>query len=340
LLLYSKNNPAFALIALTGITGFLILAIIPAYLHPYANSIYPIRYTLPAAAVLLIAAAAFIGRIIFAQAATKPVTRWYGLALALPILALLPETIVYQTYMQRPFTYTAMQHWFEENIPENSRVWTTHVDPYVSLARYDRGYSGFKNFDVVFAPDNIAENGLTLAEMDYLYLTDTDLQHFPDNPYPLVKHMGGYPYREPDLYIFRAQPLPNPQATVFSNSSTQLILRGIQTEKTTEAILVESFWQSSTLPAKVYSYSLYLAPTHDPSQVLAQVDGQLGHRPTNTWGDSQELLRGEMQPLDLPELAAGDYTVWLVVYSWETNERFVLDNGLDRLPVLRFTIIL
>ncbi len=345
-----NQNPLnfnFALIALTASTGFLILAIIPGYLHSYANSIYPIRYTLPAAAVLLIAAAAWIGQVLFSKnhavkdtlyrVSTARIS-YLWMMMLLPILALLPETIAYQTYMQRPFTYTAMQHWFEDNIPENSLIWTTHIDPYVSLARYDRGYSGFKNFNVVFAPDNRTENGLTIADMDYLYLSDEDLSRFPDNPYPLVKHIGGYPYREPDLYIFRAHPLPNPQETLFSNSSTQLILRGIQAEKTNTQITVESFWQAPIQPDKIYSYSLYLSPTNDPSQSLAQMDGELGQRPTHTWFDPDELLRGDMLPLDLPELVAGDYTVWLVLYSWETGERFVLEDGLDRLPVLEFTI--
>lgn len=345
-----KTNRSIVLISLTTLSGFLILAVIPGYLHSYANSIYPIRYTLPAAAVLLIPVAALIGRVIFVpltyyregmarHAPTEKTSRlWMGIALALPMIALLPETIAYQTYMQRPLTYTAMQYWFEENIPENSRIWTIHIDPYVSLSRYDRGYSGFKNFDVVFAPNNIAENGITITKMDYLYLTEDDLWIVQNQSYPLVKHIGGTPYRGPDLYIYRAHPLPNPQAAVFTNSTTRLVLRGIQAEKSAAQVTVESYWQAVNAPDRIYSYSLYLSPTDDSTDSLAQMDGQLGHRPTNTWVDPEELLRGDLMPLTLPELTPGDYTVWLVLYSWETGERFVLADGTDRLPVLAFTV--
>jgi hypothetical protein len=108
----------------------------------------------------------------------------------------------------------------------------------------------------------------------------------------------------------------------------QLTLRGIQADPTGSEIDVMSFWQANAVqPQHDYSYSLYLTPSGEPTNVVAQRDGGLGQRPTSTWSDPEEILRGEMQPLTYENLPTGDYDLWLVIYDSGTGQRFALENG-------------
>jgi hypothetical protein len=281
----------------------------------------------------LMPCAALIGQTLLHQP-KRAERRWLLLVLVLPIASLLPETFQLQTTLQRPYTYAAMQRWFEENMPDGSIIWTSEVDPYNSLSRYDRGYSGYKNFDAILGVS--AENTRTMAEADYLYVTEHALANYTHLAYPLVKFIGGEPYREPDLYVYLAKPLPQPQTTLFQNSTSSLILHGLEAQRSKTHVTTESYWSAPHPPDRIYSYLLYVSPRHDPGVVLAQVDGQLGQRPTHTWADPNELLRGEMAALQLPELTPGEYTAWLILYSWETGERFKLADQREALTVLEW----
>jgi hypothetical protein len=344
-LLRRKMTPAIWLGLLILGTGLAILSIIPGYLAYLESRAYPVRYTLPAAMLVLTGLAALAGQTLLRQ----PRPRWQMIVIfALPVLTLLPDIASYWTISHTPYSFAIAQTWFEENIPEGSLIWMESAEAYTSLSRYDKGYSGFKSFPAYFAQDYINRaSEVDFDEVAYFFLTEDDIGRWsavsgwqPLNVYPLIKHIGGAEMLKPDLYIYSAKPMPNPQQTAFVNpSGTRIVLRGMNITPAETQVSVESYWQADeTQPSVDYSYTIYLTPADDPANVLAQRDGQLGHRATSSWYDPEEILRGEIAPLDLPaDLAAGDYTVWLAIYYWETGERLLLDDGTNALNIYDFS---
>jgi hypothetical protein len=103
-------------------------------------------------------------------------------------------------------------------------------------------------------------------------------------------------------------------------------------------LTIDTYWQASSRPTQDYSYSLYITPVDDTTQVLAQQDAGLGMRPSSTWLES-ELIAGNIAAFTLPDTPPpGEYTIWLAVYYWETLERLVLPDGTTALKVMDVTV--
>jgi hypothetical protein len=315
---------------LIGLTAFAVLAIIPGFLAEISAALYPVRYTLPAAAIFVPVVAALVARRIRSW---RPMLQ-IGVGL-LFVVALLPDLATYALPLRLTNTYTEAQKWFEANIPDGSVIWMDHYDPYVSLSRYDKGYRGYKSFTGLYAPDNLTTTPELRETVQYLYLRAEDEAVWPYSQgwqgldqMTRIKTFSGPQYNTPYLSIYVPYALPNAQETHFTLGEVQLTLRGIAAEPSTNTITVTSFWQAnSAQPPHDYSYGLYLTPSGNPTDVVAQKDGGLGHRPTSAWNDPNEILRGEMQPLTYENLPAGEYDLWLVIYDSSTGERFALENG-------------
>lgn len=320
---------ALSLLLVFGV-AFLLLAVVPGYV---SRQLYPTRYTWPAVALFMPVMAALIA----------PVLRGRTLlvvgAVALPLLVGLPEMVSYVASLQRPYTYTYAQQWFEENIPDGSTLWIEGFLNYRSLSRYEAGYPGYKNFAPVYGRDMEAwDNSFTI---DYLYLTEAQRDNWPMTPgwgaldqYTLIKQIGDESMNREVLYVYTTDLLAGQQQTRLGGADT-LILRGIDLVQEGRTLMVPSYWQApDAAPTVDYSYTLYLTPPDNPRSVVFQQDAGLGQRPTSTWVDPGEVLRGEIAPLTLPEdLSPGEYTVWLGVYYWQTGERLTLDDGSTALRI-------
>lgn len=336
-----KMSRALWLAALIAGTGLAILAIIPGYLAYLESRAYPVRYTLPAAMLVLTGLAVPVG-----QAWLRPPRRaaWQTAAIVLlPLVTLLPDIATYLARSASPYAFTVAQRWFEQNIPDGSVLWMESGNAYTSLSRYDRGYSGYKNFVALLGQTIPEISEAEKARVQYIYLTEDDLPTWPVTKgwlplenYPLLKRFSSEQgYIGPDLYVYLAHPLPHPQRTVFSDGQTRLALRSLEVQEQAAQLIVNTYWQADEKrPEKIFCYGMYLLPAGATEGVLAQRDGPLGNRTTETWDDRDELIRGEFAPVDLPDdLAPGTYTLWLAVYNCETVERLLLDDGANWLAI-------
>jgi hypothetical protein len=260
------------------------------------------------------------------------ILKW--IVLSLPILWLIPVTIAQIQDLTRPHTYALAQAWFEENAPEETLLWTEGYETNRSLSRYEAGYSGFNTYSTMYASD-IAQDERTwdgdFEQVDYIFLNEVEKQTWslvdgvPSlQDLPLLKKIGDSSTRGPALYIYGSTLLPNPQTTYFQNSETILRLRGVESIRENNQFHFWTWWQASeTAPNRDYSYFIHITPVDDSTTILAQIDGQLGSRPTSTWTDSHEILSVPLQNITVPpDLPEGEYAVRFGIYYWEDGERF------------------
>ena len=311
---------------LTGLvffTGALILAVIPGYLASDPPRTYPIRYTWPAAGLIIPCFAIVIGYAL----AGKPRSRWLlSAATVLSIGTLVPGSISQIVDGRKIITFALAQAWFEENVPEGSLLWMEGLEPYRSLGRYERGYPGYKNFETIYGRE-ATDLQIDPHLVDYVYLDEQAVAQWPTNPiWPpldqltLLKQIGGDGLDGPVLSIYSTVSIPEPQNIAFhSLSNSELLLWGYRVQQNDSQLVIDTFWQAPDgVPPADYSYNLYLAPEDNPQNVVITHDAQLGLRRTSTWDDPDERVKGNIAPVSLDNLESGDYTVWLIVYFWET----------------------
>lgn len=323
---------------LTGLvffTGAVILAVIPGYLASDPPRTYPIRYTWPAVGLIIPCLAVVVRRALVG----KPRSGWLlSAALILSVGVLVPRSINQIADGRKTNTYALAQAWFEENVPEQSLLWMDGLEPYRSLGRYERGYPGYKDFGTIYGHE-ATDLQIDPQQVDYVYLDEQAVAQWPTNPiWPpldqltLLKQIGGDGLDGATLSIYSTVSIPEPQNIAFygtSNPDTRvLLLWGYRIEQSDSQLVVDTFWQApDDVPLEDYSYSLYVTPDDDAQNVVIAHDAQLGLRRTSTWDDPNERVKGNLAPIALDGLESGDYTVWLVVYYWESMERLTLENG-------------
>ena len=147
-------------------------------------------------------------------------------------------------------------------------------------------------------------------------------------------------YGGPKLYIYATAPLSNLQETYFQNSETTLLLRGLESNRDNNQLYFQTWWQApASAPKRDYSYFIHITTADDPTNIITQVDGQLGNRPTSTWTDSQEILSAPLQTITLPsDLPNGEYVARFGVYYWEDGERFHLVDNSDVFELKHFLV--
>ncbi len=325
LLLHQKSNSKrYSLWLVLGV-GVSLLAIVPGYVTKYPS--YPVRYIWPAAAIMIPALAALVAPLL------RKRTLFAAGAILLPLVIGLPELATFAYNVQRPYTYLLAQNWFEQNIPDGSIIWIEGFLNYRSLSRYEAGYSGFNNYGQIYGSDR--ERWNDDFPIDYIYLSEPEVRAWPETPgweplanFTLIKRIGNEGMNRDALYIYTTDTLASQQETLFHGSST-IELRGIDVQQGDRTLFVSSYWQApENTPPVDYSYTLYLTPLDAPDALLAQSDAALGHRPTSTWSDPEEVLRGSIQPFTVPDdVPAGEYALWIGIYYWETGERLTLDDG-------------
>jgi hypothetical protein len=236
----------------------------------------------------------------------------------------------------RPMTFTVMQAWVEDNIPDESIIWFEDFRSYRSLIRYEGGYSGYRNFGMIYAHDNREWQG-NPSDVDYIFMTDASLANFPLasnwpelSEFTLIKHFDNEGFFGAELYFFTTDPVAGQSEILWQLGNESLILRGFELRYENKVMWLNSYWQSPTGLSRDYSYTLYLSSIDADDEVLAQQDAALGQRPTSQWDDNEEVLRGEIAPF-APNIEAGQYIVWLGIYYWETGERFLLEDGTNAL---------
>jgi 4-amino-4-deoxy-L-arabinose transferase-like glycosyltransferase len=306
--------------------AFLILAVVVIY---HAKDNLPIRYIWAGAVLIALAGSPSLENLLKQQ-------KWVWLSFILPIALMFPAlSSVLDTY-NRPMTFTQMQAWVEANLPEQSAIWIEDFRAYRSLQRYEGGYSGYRNFNMIYASDNRNWQGQP-SDVDYIFMTGEALEAFPLarnwpelSNFTLIKHFDNTGLFGSELYFFTTDPVAAQSPIEWHLGNESLILRGFELNQEARNVLVNSYWQSPSGLSHDYSYTLYLSAVNAPETPLAQADSGLGQRPTSQWDDPEEVLRGEIAPFT-PTLEAGEYQVWLGIYYWETGERFILDDGSNAL---------
>lgn len=330
-LLYQRRWQALAGVGLALAGGVAALVIIPGYLGDFPAARYPVRYTLPALAPLVVAAAA-----LSVLAFPRLFQRLGTLCVLVAGAALVPATVERLNIWHLRSPFQEAQGWFETNIPSGTHLWMDGVDAFTSLSRYDRGYSGYNDYPAYFAGDYPTVSDAVRQTVQVIYLTEEERARWPRSAgwqsldeMILLKRIGGTGYNPPNLYVYLNQALPQAQATAFSAGDVRLLLRGYDYVVQDGQVSVESYWQNAgIIPPIDYAHTLYLTPSDNPNQALAQVDGQLGYRRTSTWDDADEILRGASSGLVLPEgLPAGTYHLYLAVYDWRDVTRLSLADG-------------
>ncbi len=322
------------------LTALALLGIVPIYAR---FDFTAHNYVLPGA-LLLIPFSAVIITATLPRHRPKGTVLWTWVAVIAPVVGLAPGSLSRVVTLQRPSTYTVAQRWFEENIPDGAVLWVQSPQARRSLNRYEAGYPGFKTFNMVYLEEQSTWEG-DPGEIYYLFLREEDLAQWPTHlarppldELPVIKMFGGPSLRGSTLYVYAPEPFTNPLGVTFQDQTTQLVLEDLTVRQDGSRIHVDSYWRAPSPPPLDYSYLLHLTPADDPLVILAQQDGQLGHRRTSTWTDPAELLRGNMAPLLLPDLPPGEYALLVGAYYWETNTRLTLDDGRDRLEVYRFRV--
>jgi 4-amino-4-deoxy-L-arabinose transferase-like glycosyltransferase len=302
--------------------AFLILAVVVIY---HAKDNLPIRYIWAGAALLFLAASPSLENLLKQQ-------KWLWLSFILAIAFMIPMLLSVLDSYNRPMTFTLMQPWVEANLPEQSSIWIEDFRAYRSLQRYEGGYSGYRNFNMIYASDHRNWQGQP-SDVDYIYMTGEALADFPlarnwpeISNFTLIKHFDNTGLFGSELYFFTTDPVAGQSQINWHLGNERLILSGIELNYEGGNILVNSYWQSPSGLSRDYSYTLYLTAVDEPATPLAQADSGFGQRPTSQWDDPEEVLRGEITPFN-PSLEAGEYQVWLGIYYWETGERFILDDG-------------
>lgn len=303
------------------IAAMLLLGLIPLYLVRFSS----VRYVYPAMALFTVILAV-------PQRYLTGGLKWLAVALICIFAFVETSQVIYR--MNLPYTYVEAQFWVEENLPDESVVWLESHFMFRSISRYEAGYSGFNNYGLMYAPT------ITWREaepyLDYVYLADYDLPLWDrDETRPAldeflpIKQIDNTGYYGPIITIYDPRPFENRSLIVLEDSLNTLALRAYDLEQDSRSIHLMSYWQApETQPTLDYSYVVYLTPLDDLGTVIYQQDASLGHRRTSTWTDPDELLRGDIAPIIIPdEIPSGSYQLYLGVYYWETGERMVFDDG-------------
>lgn len=331
-------------IMLTILTGFLVLLPVPVYIGSEVT--YPVRYVYPVAVLLLPAGAALIFKQLSCGWKRVPGLVVTGSIIAVAMLTLLPATLTQHQRLQGVYTYRLLQEWVEGNIPAESPLIVSDGHLHRTLNRYEGGYDGYNFYPVYLATDarlDVPWQG-DFNDFDYAIIQEPYLETWPrvdawkdTDEMLLIKQFGGEELKGERIYIYDTESMPVLQTT-FQSGNFAVNLHSYSVRQYENHLEVASYWQSESAVPVELSYALHLTPS-DGVMPVAQQDGSLGHRPTWTWDDPQELIRGNMTDLTLPDaLQPGDYMLWLIVYYWETGERLQLPDGTERLALLSFAI--
>ena len=310
-------HPSFWLLLLTMIP---VLGIVPLYLVRFGS----MRYIYPAMVLLTV---------ILAMPQVYLSKRFVWLAAGFIISGGLFNALPVIYEYRLPYTYAEAQFWVEENLPDESAIRVESLFMNRSITRYIAGYSGFKNFGILYAPD-ISWQAVDDI-VDYVYLADNDLPGWRRNEaYPaldemlLIKQIDNSGYYGPSIYIYDPDPLDNSADAQMQDGRGVLSLHSYRVKQNARQIAIRSYWQApENLPPVDYSYVLYLTAADDPDTIVFQQDAALGHRRTSTWIDPNELLRGNIAPMTVSDdIPAGDYDLWLGVYYYLDGIRMVFDD--------------
>ncbi len=133
------------------------------------------------------------------------------------------------------------------------------------------------------------------------------------------------------IQLMEAPPFITPQ--IFGDD---MAFWGVDIDSVTQEVIQTRLWWrvKQALPVD-YSISLQLRDKNDT--LVAQADGPIHHYGVNIYNTSQlepEKIYIDFRSLQLPpQLPAGEYTLSLIVYNWQTSERLLLRNGFDHLEL-------
>ena len=305
-------------------TAIIMLGIVPLYLVRLES----VRYVYPAVALFIV---------IFALTLPFLSRQLQGIAIAFILIWGLAESTTFINRLSLPYTFADAQFWAEDNLPDESVVWVESLFMLRSISRYEAGYSGFNNYGLMYAPVTEWE---TVAEfVDYVYLADYDLWQWRNDPARpslddmlLIKEIDNSGHYGPVIYVYDPQAPEHMSRIHLEDSSNSLTLHSYDIQQDNHTLQMKSYWQApDSRPSVDYSYVLYLTPVDEPETILFQQDAPLGHRPTSTWDDPGELIRGNIGPFTIPDdLTEDSYHLRLGIYFWETGARMQFeDNGIS-----------
>ena len=228
--------------------------------------------------------------------------------------------------------------WSDASLPTDGKI-MMHPN---SRLRYvwNRPYSGYDGqtaFEWAFddapyhsTPDELAGEGVA-----YLVMTRDDWQTAYDNAemsefverLAVIKTIYDPQDHANDIFVYRLLP-PEVQTDVIFGDQIRLV--GYDLAVSEFAIYFRPYWRAEQQP--VVNYSMFVHVLAQDETPIGQYDGSPGseRRPASTWNEPSELLIGADAYIDLPsDLPSGEYRLLVGLYSYETGQRLVLDNGAD-----------
>ncbi|MDQ7027066.1 MAG: glycosyltransferase family 39 protein [Anaerolineae bacterium] len=119
----------------------------------------------------------------------------------------------------------------------------------------------------------------------------------------------------PDVFLYRYDHLPEEPLIRFQNGMV------LQYAQAYDTLLLDMLWTTDTALDTNYTTSAFLL--NESGQLVAQLDSQpfLNQRPTSTWTNDDFIYDPKlMQTINGEPLAAGTYTVGIVIYSVQDGQ--------------------
>ncbi len=223
--------------------------------------------------------------------------------------------------------------WADASLPDDGKIMIYSSGDANRWLRYiwDRtlsGYNGPTGFQYniapdanVTAPDEMVANGFA-----YLIVAEAQADEPLTGEMLLLKRIET---ERGAVMVYRAAVPENPIDATFGEAIS-LVGYDLRTEG--DNVYLRPYWRADMPPGANYSMFAHLTAPDNPTNIIAQYDGPpaRANRLTPTWSDPDEVLIGGEVVLSA---VAGDYSLRMGLYDFETGGRLPLSEGSDAFVV-------
>lgn len=351
---YPAVNVAWLAVIVPYALACILLASSVDILRTWEPHWYRVRYTLPAAAGLLLLwglSAAQAGAVLVAASQERewPWLRWVAASAAVALVGTVTvpavnTNIALARSYQQEHMYTRIWDWSDASLPNPDGKVILAAGGFLEKT-WNRPWSGY-NRPTTF--EWVLDNNPALTShadfwrqgITYFAATEADMQGVYNTaalrdwvePLYLLKTIAPAPVNPHTVYVYRLLP---PQVTVNVTYGENIRMVGYDLNKTAAApgddLRLRPYWQAASPPQANDSMFVHLLPAGETAPV-AQYDGApaSGARLPVTWDDPDEVVVGAWATVPLPgDLPPGAYRLALGLYNFETGQRLPIDDTND-----------
>ena len=316
---------------------------------------FRVRYTLPMAQALLIIWGVAATQVIIALRDAIPERgKWVSTAVALliagPFTVMSVRANIENAYATgKNHTLVNIWNWSDSSLPNPDGDILVSGGSMLHRAwnRPWSGYNGATTFEWEFSnrPFDRSPQQYVSDGFGYFAATDRDFEVIFNAPemdawvaqlYPLKVIEPGAAVNE-TTYFYRMLP-PDVETQVRFGERIRLVGYDLSADTLSggDRVIVRPYWQATAQPTANYSMFVHLLP-EDDTVPITQFDGAPAsvNRLPITWNDPAEVIVGTDATLVLPDdIPAGNYSLALGLYNFETGERLRLPSGDDAYRIL------